>query len=122
MIKEKLAKYRHKNTPENMVKLEVKELIGMIRNKNNPDDIFYNTRIDGVRVTNPISGQRKVEQRTKKYDLMKKYRKLNLVINLKSFHQQNYIRCVLAKIDISKQLFVEEVALGQSIFIPKDLS
>ena len=40
--------------------------------------------------------------RSNKHDLVKKSKKLNLIINLKLFSKENYIRCVLAKIDISK--------------------
>ena len=54
--------------------MEIRELINLIRSKNNPRDLFYDTRIEGTRIWNPMSSKRKVALMIKKMDLTKKYK------------------------------------------------
>ena len=48
--------------------------------------------------------------------------KLNLVINLKALKHEDYIKCVLIKIEFVKTLFLYDIELGVEAFIPRDLS
>ena len=41
--------------------------------------------------------------------LLKKYQKLSLIINLKALKKEEYVKCILNKIDIAKTLFIIEI-------------
>jgi len=45
-----------------------------------------------------------------------------MIINLKALSRDDYIRCVINKIDFSKTMFVYDIAMGWEVFIPRDLS
>ena len=69
LINMQLQKYRDHNTAEDGGGADIAELIKMIRNQDCPDDIFYNAKIDGVRIANPMTGGRKVQLRANKHEL-----------------------------------------------------
>lgn len=48
--------------------------------------------------------------------------KLNMVIKLRAINGIAYLRCLLRKIQIAKELFILEIEQGAEVFIPKELS
>ena len=57
--------------------------------------------------------------RKEKYILLQK---LKLVLGLKSLPGMLYVRGLMQKIEISKQIFVMDVQDGSEVFVSKDLS
>jgi len=57
----------------------------------------------------------------KKYNLRTIYSRINMMINFKAISKLNLIRCVLRRINISKELLIIEIEQGNEVFIPKDL-
>ena len=47
---------------------------------------------------------------------------LQLALTLKCINGLSYIKCLLTRISISKNLFVLEMEQGNDVFIPKDLT
>ena len=54
--------------------------------------------------------------------LMKKYHKLNMIINFRAIKNEEFVKCVINKIEIAKTLYITEVQLGNEVFIPKELT
>ena len=50
------------------------------------------------------------------------FRKINLVINMKAISGVIFLRALLKKIDLARDLFIMDIEEGQEVFIPKDLS
>lgn len=48
--------------------------------------------------------------------------KLNLLIKLKAVRDEVYIRVLLKRIDIAKEIFLMNIELGLETYIPKELS
>ena len=48
--------------------------------------------------------------------------KLNMCINMKCIHGLVYLRALLMKIQLTKQIFIQDIEEGLETIIPKELS
>jgi hypothetical protein len=53
---------------------------------------------------------------------LKKLQKLNLLIQFKAIHGEIYIRTIIKRINVAKEIFIMNIELGLETFIPKVLS
>ena len=63
-----------------------------------------------------------VSTRTEKSKILKQILNLNLILGLKTVKGVLHIKSVLKVIELQKKLFVNEIELGQEVFIPQRLS
>ena len=54
-----------------------------IKHKNDVDDVFQESKVDGERIYQPRVDAKKVRIKTHRLNLSKKFAKLNMIINLK---------------------------------------
>ena len=47
--------------------------------------------------------------KSEKSKLMGKYHKLNMIINLKALKKDDFVRCIINKIEIAKTMFIIEI-------------
>jgi len=45
-----------------------------------------------------------------------------MILNLKALKREEYVKCIINKIEIAKTLYIIEIQLGNEVFIPKELS
>ena len=69
-----------------------------------------------------MASAKRVRIKSHKYKLISKLKKLNLIINLKALQKDDYIKCVINKIEYVKLLFLYDIQMGVEVFIPRDLS
>ena len=65
------------------------------RNKNDVDDILMDAKVDNQRIYQPVAAARRVKMKNEKTKLIKKYQKLNMIINLKALKYDDYVKCVI---------------------------
>ena len=53
-----------------------------IKNKDDPEDILMDAKVDNVRIYQPVAVKRRVMMKSAKANLIKKYQKLSLILNL----------------------------------------
>ena len=66
----------------------------------------------------PIIIEKKVNQEMKKTLKSLKYKKLNIIINLKAVQGPLYIRTVLYKYQLCREMFIEDIERGIVVHIP----
>ena len=57
-----------------------------------------------------------------KHQLLYQYKKLNLIAKFNLLNGQYFLRLLLKKLKVAKQLFVIEIQKGDEVMIPKELS
>jgi len=67
------------------------------------------TKVDDKRIYEPVSQARRVKMKSDKANLMKKYQKMNMILNLKALHRDEYVKCIIQKIEIAKTMFIIEI-------------
>ena len=85
-------------------------------------DIFKNIRINDRSLYGEQSKERFVRYKSKLCELVEMLNKLNLVIQLKAVRDEVYIRIIIKRIEISKEIFSMNIELGLETFIPKILA
>ena len=53
---------------------------------------------------------------------MLKYKKFQLIVDLKSVKKIDFVKFYLQKIKIARELFVKEIENGEEVLIPMELS
>lgn len=66
--------------------------------------------------------QKRIKYKAQRNLMKMEYLKICLLIKLKSISKSIYIKCLLRKIKIAKILFIQELEMGQEVFIPQPLS
>ena len=98
-------------------------VIRRIQNKNNCQDIFLHSKLDnGEYIYKPMAKSQLVAMKYNKNNLRRTYDRINLFVNLKIASKLNLLRCILQRINISKEMLLSEVQKGNEVFILKDLS
>mmetsp|Transcript_2861 Transcript_2861/g.4446 ORF Transcript_2861/g.4446 Transcript_2861/m.4446 type:complete len:200 (-) Transcript_2861:1415-2014(-) len=116
-------------------KMEIKEIdyhknmqiiaqIQDIMNKNKVIDIFPPQKFDQKQdlVNENMNFNRIIRYKREKNRLLYEINKLKILINLKAIRRAIFIKVLLLKIDLIKQLFVLELEQGLEVFIPPELS
>ena len=80
-----------------------------MRNKNMVEDILQDTIVDGDRIYEPITDGRRVTMKNDKFKIIVLVNKLNLILNLKMLHRDDYIFCCLSKIRNVQKLFLSDI-------------
>ena len=66
-----------------------------IKNKNDPEDILMDAKVDGERIYQPVAVKRRVIMKSAKANLIKKYLKLKLILNLVALKKDDYVRSLI---------------------------
>ena len=85
-------------------------------------DIFKNIQINDRSLYGEQSRERFVRYKSKLSEHIEMVNKLNLLIQLKAVRDEVYIRIILKRIEISKEIFLMNIELGLETFIPKVLA
>jgi len=67
------------------------------------------TKVDGKRIYQAVTDNRRVAMKSQRDLLIRKYRNLNMIINLKALQKEDLCRCVLKKIEIVKTKFIIDI-------------
>ena len=70
-----------------------------MKNKNDVQDVLMDTKVDGNRIYQPVTHTRRIFLKSFRDKLAKKYTKLCYIINMKALQQDDYIKCVMSKIE-----------------------
>lgn len=84
--------------------------------------MFTNVEVDGIQMYEQRSVRSTISYKLRKQMLERLIMKLALSLSLKLFTDYFYIKALLTKIELAKQLFVLEVEQGTDVSIPDDLS
>lgn len=69
-----------------------------------------------------IDYDNRVEVKHKRLKLLSKLNKIKIVLNMRIVHPYFLLRLMIEKIQIVKDMFVQEISLGNEVLIPRELS
>ena len=83
-------------------------------------DIFYETNIDGTPMYEQDSHERKLKYKFNRNNMQSELNTLKLLKSIGAFKGHFYVKALLRRIHLSKQLLIIELEQGLEIFIPRD--
>ena len=109
-------------------KIDQKEAENKIKNllqKDKKINIF--AKLEMMINSKDTAGSTNFDNNNVKYKMNINYKealnhKLSMIINLKLIHGIHYLKTVLKKKEISRELFILSIEDGSEVYIPKDLS
>ena len=84
-------------------------------------DIFQNIKINGQKMFGEQSRKRFVKYKNLRIETEETIDKINHVLSLKAVHDEAYLRMVLQRIHLARQIFIMNIEIGLEILIPKHL-
>jgi hypothetical protein len=84
-------------------------------------DIFQNIRINGQKLFGEQSRKRFVKYKNMRIETEEQLEKINHILSLKAVHDEAYLRLVLMRIHLARQIFIMNIEIGLEILIPKHL-
>jgi len=63
-----------------------------------------------------------IEFKKNRHSLSAKFERIKLILNLKAVDKVLFIKLLLKKIELAKEIFILEIEQGQEVFIPAELS
>lgn len=93
-----------------------------LTNRNTCFDIFQKTEVNGVRIYCEKPIQNVIDFKMKREYMTSLYEKMKLVSRFQSLKGVTYLELILKRIELIKELFLLNIAQGDEVVIPDELS
>ena len=84
-------------------------------------DIFYNAEVDGKKMYEKQSLEKKLKFKFNRNNLQIQLNTLKLLQSIRTFNGIFLIMAILKRIEVSKKVFMIDIEQGFEVFIPTDL-
>jgi hypothetical protein len=96
--------------------------IKKMTNKNSCIDMFKDVVVNDVPLFDDKTFKNFLQYKMNNNFLLDQYEKLNLILNFRAVRGLTFLKLLLKRIEMAKEVFVLNIEQGEEVFIMKDLS